>query len=387
MTARFSRYATTCAAILLVSLVWTGCASPEPPAGDAAPPAVPERPATLVETVTLQSAPFIEVLTLTGETAPIRSAVLSSQAPGRIVALDLVEGELVRAGASVLRVDTSTLASQRAQLETQLAAIERDITRGEALIDRGIGTRFDLEQRRTEQQLVRDQLASLDTNLAQGRMVAPITGIVTQKLAEVDEFANPGVPLARIVDVSTLVVRVGLPERELAAVREGMDVEVLITSTGQRVSGRLHRIGVEGDVASRTFPIEVHIDNASGELRAGMRCAVSFAKRSFPDAIVVPRDAVLQGLEGPEVLVDGGGVAEKRAVVVGPGRGALTVITEGLAVGDKLIVRGHRILVPSEVIRSVDLGPCCAAQLAAVLGAPAAPDAAAAAGAPEGSGR
>lgn len=368
--------------VLSAALFVLACGNSEPdaPEGAGAAPAAPapHEPA-LVEVVTLETADFEERITLTGETAPIRTAVIASQIPGRIVALDVTEGEAVRAGAGVLRVDTAPSVAQRAQLTTQIAALERDIARAQLLVERGIGTLTEAERLATQRDLARDQLAALDVSISQGRMSAPISGIVTQKLAEVGEYANPGAPLARIVDVSTLVVWVGLPERELASVREGMPVDVSVTATGAHVVGTLHRIGVEGDVASRTFPLEIHIDNSDGALRAGMRCSVELDKRRFPSAVIIPRDAILQGIEGPEVLVHAAGVAERRQITVGPGRGSLTVVLDGLSAGDSLIVRGHRLLVPGEAIRVAELGNCCARQLGGYLD-PAAGDAAASVG-------
>lgn len=358
--------------VAMTVVVFAACSSPEeaPPEEAAAPEEVA---AALVETVTLERAPFREELQLTGETEPIRSAVLSSQIPGRIVALDVEEGERVEEGARVLRVDTATAVAQRAQLETQAAAIERDITRAEQLYERGIGTVHDIEQMQTNRDLVADQIDALDVSIYQGRMRSPIGGIVVEKLAEVGEYANPGVPLARIVDTSTIVVKVGLPEREIAHVHEGMEVAVTILATGEEYTGTLARIGVEAHPASRTFPLEIHIDNGSGTLRSGMRAQARLVKRDLSDALVIPRDAILQGIDGPEVLVDDGGVAGLRSVVLGPGRGGFVVIESGLDTGDVLVVRGHRLLVQGEAIRTVDLGTCCGAQLDRFLnGGPAA---------------
>lgn len=346
------------------------CARPDDaPAGSAAEP--PAAVGMLVETVTVERAGFREELVLTAETEPVRSAVLSSQIPGRIVTLDVEEGQPVREGASVLRVDTAATDAQRAQLQTQLSSLEREIVRATTLHERGLGTVHDIESFQTQRALVLDQLGALDANIQQGRMRAPIGGIVVDKLAEVGEYANPGVPLARIVDISSIVVRAGLPEREITFVREGMEVPVHILATGEHYVGTLHRIGVEANTLSRTFPLEIRIDNASGRLRAGMRAEVRVSKRELPDAIVIPRDAILQGLDGPEVLVAEGSQVGVRSVRVGPGRGGFVVIESGLLAGDQLIVRGHRLLVPGESIRTVDLGACCSEQLRRYLeGAP-----------------
>ncbi len=323
---------------------------------------------TLVETVTLESTDFVETIRLSGETAPVRHAWVAPELAGRIVRLELDEGDTVAAGQTVLRVDTALAAAERAQLDTRVEALGRDIDRAERLIERGLGTVAELEQLQTERRIVLQSIDQLDVNLRHARTAAPIDGVVVEKLAEVGEFASPGVPVARIVDLSTAVVRVGLPEREIAFVEEGMAVSVRIEATGEERSGVLAEIGIEAQPASRTFPLEIHLDNADGALRAGMRASASIPKRDLRGVIVIPRDAVLQGIDGQEVFVESAGVAELRRVEVGPGRGRFSVVSSGLAAGDELVVRGHRLLVQGEDVRTAPLGGCCATQLRASLG-------------------
>ncbi len=358
--------------LLSVSLCAAACSPPEPETAEAEP-AAEARLATLVETVALETTSFNERIELTGETLPIRTAVISSQIAGRITRFDVTEGAYVEEGARVLRVDTGTASSQRAQLDTQRDALDRDIRRAESLLGRGIGTRTDFEALEVQRELLTEQMNSIDISIRQGRGETPISGTVVETMAEVGEFTSPGQPLARIVDVSSIEVRVGLPEREIRFVREGMTVPVRILATQTEHMGVLHRIGVQADAASRTFPLVIRIDNNEGTLRAGMRAQVTLTKRDLDDAVVIPRDAVLQGLEGPEVLIDVNGVVEARTVVLGPGRGGFTVVESGVGPGDRLIVRGHRLLVPGEPIRTVDQGICCASQFDRYLnGTPAA---------------
>jgi RND family efflux transporter MFP subunit len=187
-------------------------------------------------------------------------------------------------------------------------------------------------------------------------------------MAEEGEYASPGQPLARIIDISSLIVRVGLPEREITYVAEGMPITVRIEATGEVLQGRLTRIAAEANRSSRTFPLEITIDNASRRLRAGMRASVIISKREIAAALVVPRDAILQGISSPEAYVYDGSGVEVRELSLGPGRGGFVVVESGLTAGDAMVVRGHRGLVPGESVRANPLGECCAEQFAAFLG-------------------
>jgi RND family efflux transporter MFP subunit len=198
---------------------------------------------------------------------------------------------------------------------------------------------------------------------------------------EKGEFVGPGAPVVQIMDYDTIVLRVTVPESGLPYVKLGTEVEVVFPATGQKTTGVIKRLGVAVVQPTQTFPIEVHIPNEDHKLLPGMRAVASVVKARSEGAIVVPRDAVLEGLLRREAMVvkgmhNGMGNAELRLVDFGAAQGNEVVITSGLSAGDKLIVRGHRSLVDGSPVRIVrEIEPEHSESAAAP--APAAPDAAA----------
>jgi membrane fusion protein, multidrug efflux system len=323
---------------------------------------------TLIETVQLGTTTFSESIELVGETEPLREANLSAEMPGRIIRLDVAEGQEVTAGQTVLRLDTSTQSASIGQIEAQLRQVEADIERNERLLERGIGTAATVEQLQTQRDVLNENIVQIRTGVRLGTTSSPITGLVVDTMAEEGEYASPGQPLARIIDISSLIVRVGLPEREITYVSEGMPITVRIEATGEVLEGRLTRIAAEANRNSRTFPLEITIDNNNRRLRAGMRASVLIPKRQIASAVVVPRDAILQGINAPEAYVYDGSGVEVRELALGPGRGGFVVVESGLNAGEAMVVRGHRGLVPGESVRANALGDCCAEQFAEFLG-------------------
>ncbi len=323
---------------------------------------------TLIEFAMLNTSVFEESIELVGVTMPVREANIAAEVPGRIIRFDVEQGQLIEAGDSVLRLDMSTSAASIGQLDAQIAQIDQDIERNRALVERGIGTSATVEQLEAQRRVIEESIRQIRTSIRQGSSTAPISGIVTQTMAEPGEYASPGQPLARIVDISTIRVFVGLPEREISYVQVGMQVAVKIEATGEQLMGTLHQIAVEANPANRTFPLEIRLDNADGRLRAGMRASVVIPKDRIESAIVIARDTILQGIEGPEALVlNSDGSVEVRQLTIGAGRGSFVVVTDGLSVGNQLIVRGHRGLVPGEPVQPIDVGPCCAEQFSRFL--------------------
>ena len=137
-----------------------------------------------------------------------------------------------------------------------------------------------------------------------------------------------------------------------------------IEATGETFVGTLERIGLEANTLNRTFPLEIHLDNADSRLRSGMRATALLPRLTFERAIVLPRDAILQSLRGAEVFVNEDDVTRSRAIELGPSKGLFVVISSGLAEGEEVIVRGHRTLVQGEPIEVTRSTPCCSDRLA-----------------------
>ena len=325
--------------------------------------------ASSVEVVTLTSTSFDDVIELVGTTEPIRAANIASEVGGRITMFDIVEGQVVEAGQLILRVDASQQGAQAAQLRAQIDQLDSDIDRTERLLERGMASQQQLDQLRSQREATYQNMRSVRIGVGNARTNAPFTGVVASKHAEAGEFASPGATLARIVDISTVKVIVHLPEREVGSVRTGMLARVEIPATGQITEGEIVRIGSEADTRSRTFPVEIRIPNEDGSLRAGMRTRVHILKERLDDVVVVPRDAVVQGITGPEAVV----VRDDHAHIVelepGPARGRFMVVRSGLSAGDQLVVRGQRNLVENEPVVVVDGGSCCASQMNATVAA------------------
>lgn len=348
----------------LLCVAFVACAPPsDDSVGDGSgEPAEDERP--IVEAVTLDTTSFDEFIELVGETSAIRAASVTPATPGRILSLDLTEGEPVEEGTTVLRVDASVDAAQVDQLRAQLRAIETDIERAERLVSRGIGTRAELETLEAQRDVLEQSVRQVRTGIGLSTTRAPISGIVVDTYAEPGEYASPGQPVARILDLDTIVVEVGLPERDIVHVHEGMDVDVHVLATDQWRRGTLERIGEEANRSNRRFPLEVHVDNTDSDLRAGMRARVVIPRASYDGVVVVPRDAVLQGLDGEEVFVvatddEAGTVAERRRLHTRADRAGYVLVHDGVSAGEQLIVRGHRGVVNAEPIRVIDSGACC----------------------------
>ncbi|MDP6730150.1 MAG: efflux RND transporter periplasmic adaptor subunit, partial [SAR324 cluster bacterium] len=115
--------------------------------------------------------------------------------------------------------------------------------------------------------------------------------------------------------------------------------------------GTVKTIGLEADSRSRTFPVEIMVDNQKRELRPGMLARVTFSKKISDEQIVVPRHTILERDNGRVVFLVDQDKAVKRMISTGQSLQDRVQVMEGLNVGDLLVVEGHTKLTDGEPIR------------------------------------
>lgn len=351
----------------------TACGPSEPAVDEnaaAADAAADASAMAVVETVTLTTTSFTEYIDLTGITEPIRSAAISAEIGGRIVEYNLAAGKHVKKGDTLLRVDASQAGAQAAQLRTQIDQLETEIARSERLLERGLSSQQQLDQLRAERDATNQSLRSVRIGVGNAKTRAPFDATVLDETSELGEFAASGTTLARIGDLTTIKVMVGLPEREIGFVEEGARARVEIPSLGQTFLGTVVRVGLETDRRNRSFPVEVHIDNADGRIRSGMRAQVMVRKAEVENAIAVPRDVLRQGLNTFEAVIIRDGKVVVRDVEVGAAASRYIVVREGLQAGDELVIRGQRDLVAGERVVASSQGACCDEQISEAMALP-----------------
>lgn len=311
-----------------------------------------------VSTIVLESANFTDSFEVVGQTEPMEIMRAASETPGLIVSAPFAEGDTVKRGQVLYRIDTKMDNAQIAVLNNQILTARREAERLEILKKDGLATAQQVDQARSTLDAAQLNLRQIEVGKAKGTVTSPVSGYVTQKNADQGEYASPGTPLATIVVYDTIVVHALVPESQIRHVKKGQEFEIEIPALGRSFKGTVHRVGILAKSPSLTYPVEVRIANPDLAILPGMRTVMKIAREEFKDVIIVPREAILEGYNSREAMVatsgsDGKTKAELRKVELGPGTGASVVITDGLKVGDRLITQGHRGLVAGSAVEVI----------------------------------
>lgn len=315
-----------------------------------------------VETITVDPAEFVDVVTVTGTVSADRDVTVAAEESGVVRTVHVDKGARVRAGQPLVTLDDAILRAQYEQAKAEAELAAETWQRQQRLWERdSIGTEIAYLRAKYGAETAAASARALGSRLERTVVRAPIDGSVEDRVVEVGSTVMPGSPVARIVDANPVKVTAGIPERYAGEFRTGGATRLEFDHMpGRVVDGRLRFVGTAVDEQSRTFPIEVALPNGDGMLKPGMVAKVQAPRRTLSSALVVPRDAVLRSATGYLVYVvtgaSGREIAEARAVTMGPGAGGRVVIDSGLEPGDRVVVVGQQLLADGDAVRATHRG-------------------------------
>ncbi|HSM35840.1 MAG TPA: efflux RND transporter periplasmic adaptor subunit [Longimicrobiales bacterium] len=312
-----------------------------------------------VEVEMVRQAPFTEYVTVTGSVQANRDVVVAAEESGVIRRLYVDRGAVVGAGQAIAKIDDGVLSAQVDQARAAAELAQTTYERRKALWENEkIGSEIAYLEARSNAAQAAANLATLEQRLARTVVRAPFAGFLEDRRVELGSAVVPGTPVARIVDTSPVKVLGAVPERFAADVNRGREVSITFDALDAVVDGTVSFVGAAVDDRSRTFPIEVRVENRDGRFKPEMSADIRLPLRVVENAIVVPQDALIRDEDGFVVYVavpDGDAwVAEVREVETGAADGGRIVIESGVEAGDRVIVLGHRRVSDGDRVNVID---------------------------------
>jgi membrane fusion protein (multidrug efflux system) len=332
-------------------------ATPPPPA----PIVIASENVVIAENGTVIVGPMIS-----GELRPQREATVRAELGGQMLQLTVEEGQSVRRGQLLGRIETRTLesAKQSAQsavrsAENALAVATREAERADTLVKAGALAARELDQARnvvaaTEAQVAdaKSRLASAERELADAIISAPIAGIVSRKSVNTGDVVAIGTELFTIIDPSSMRLEASVPSDDLRELKRGSMVGFRVRGYDQVLEGEIERIAPEADATTRQVPIFVAVPNTGGRLVSGLFAEGRVVSDSAA-GVVVPANAVNQTGPTPWVLRVTDGRTEKVDVTLGLSdpRTEKVQIASGVAQGDVLLRGASQGIAPGTAVQ------------------------------------
>lgn len=294
----------------------------------------------LVEVVNVRSELLRHETVRTGTLTARRKVRVFNQEEGRIDSLPVFEGEAVRAGQVLVRMDRRLLEAELEKAVAARAQAAADLKRIRTLSKKKITTQERLDHAETAFKVAQAEESLYRTRLEYGEIKAPFDGVVTERLVEPGDVAPRHTHLLTVIDPNTLYTKVAVSELMLPGLREGDAVDVRIDALGDGIwSGRIGRIHPTVDPRTRQGVVEVELSPVPPGARAGQLCRATL-RTAERRRKVLPFAALRHDGQGEYVFVVVDGKAEVRRVRSGLRLGDQVEALEGVQDGDKVVVRG-----------------------------------------------
>lgn len=272
---------------------------------------------------------------------------------GVALAVLVEEGQHVRAGQPLVRLDPDRARLAVAQSEAQMRKLENSYQRAQKLVHQQLVSAADVDQLRFDLENARAQYRMATLELSYTTVVAPIAGVVASRDIKPGNFVQINSPIIRIVDAGKLEATLNVPEREIAKLKPGQAVELVADALpGRKFAGVVDRVSPVVDTGTGTFRV-VTAFSGEGDLQPGMfgRLGINYDQRA--DALVVPRTALLEDGGEPAVYVVRDGKALRAQLKLGYDEAGWVEVREGLKAGDEVVVAGKAALREGSAVQVI----------------------------------
>ncbi|MDH5410944.1 MAG: efflux RND transporter periplasmic adaptor subunit [Alphaproteobacteria bacterium] len=215
----------------------------------------------------------INSLILTGQTEPSRHATVSAETAARVIAVEAEEGSVVKKGDIIVRLATDDREALLAEARALLKHRQIEYSAANKLSSKGYQTQTKLAETSANLESAEAHLRRIEIDMERTVIRAPFDGVIQTRMVEVGDYLKVGSPVALVIDLDPLIAVAQVSEREIAGVVNGVDAKVRLV-TGDIIDGRVRYVSSVGSEGTRTFRVELEIDNAENRLAAGLTAEI-----------------------------------------------------------------------------------------------------------------
>lgn len=336
------------------------------------------------DVTTVQPRELRQLLPLSGSLRAVNQAAVKARVGGEVREVLVREGEAVKAGQVLVRMDVSdyqarveqakgALSAARGQLDIAVKARDNN----KALLEKGFISKNAFDTATSQYDIARANVESakgaLDVAqkaLADTTIRAPISGLVSSRMVQPGEKVSPDNRLLDVVDLSRMELEAAVPAADIMNVSLNQEVQVRIEGLGAPLTGKVVRINPATQTGSRSILAYIQIDNPQGTLRVGMfgEAQLTLAKRT--DVLSVPQSAIRNNGSNFVYVIENGVVTQK-PVELGlrgdDGEGGAVEVVSGLKNGDLVVKNNLGNLKTGTAARVLQAGTATAAAGAGVV--------------------
>ena len=258
------------------------------------------------------------------------------------------EGQAVSAGQLIAEMDDTQARNMLSGAEAQMIQANDALERYKMLHDNGSLPEVKWVEVQSKVAQAQSQLEVAKKNLADCRLTAPVSSIIGKKLIGAGETALPSQAVVSILDISTIKVKVAVPEAEVGGINATTPTSILVEAINGSYQGGKIEKGVQADALTHTYDIRINVANGDRKLLPGMVANVRFVSEGSQaiGSKMIPVTAVQKKSDGSLFVwtVGKDSTAHRTTVTIGQTQGNYVSVIDGLGIGDRIATEGYQKL-------------------------------------------
>lgn len=308
-------------------------------------------PPPRIEGYIVRPQPLSEQIQVNGRLLPAERVDLVPEVAGKIISLNLPEGQRVQKGALLVKLYDADLKAQLQKQQVQLKTAESTESRLKQLLGVKGVSQEEYDQAAAQVEMLKAEIANTEALINKTEIRAPFDGTVGLRSVSPGAYVSPGMVLATIRDDQQLKIDFSVPEALASYVSKGMNVSFTFKDDTTNYSATV--IATEQGIDENALSQQVRalVSGRSARLVPGASVTVNVGLSAGTEALMVPTQSVIPQARYKTVLVARGGKAESVKITTGIRTAASLQVTSGLQAGDTVITTGIQFIRPGAVLK------------------------------------
>ncbi len=295
-----------------------------------------------------------EKITANGTVLANESVELRSEIAGKVIAISFEEGGRVQEGDVLLTTNDSELQAQLRQTLYRIDLAKTRVDRQRQLLDQGSTAQDAFDSAANEARVLEAEADLIRAQLEKTRILAPFSGMIGLRMVSEGSYITPSTAIATLQDIDSLKIDFSVSERHMERLHPGTPITFTAGGGNERYTGKIYAIEPAVDLNTRTILLRARTANTSGRLLPGAYANVEVTLDEIKDAILVPTNAIIPGLNQRSLFVVKDGKAVLRAVETGIRLDREIQIVSGLEPDAMVITSGLLMLRDGAPVELLD---------------------------------
>ncbi len=316
----------------------------------------------LVTVLKVKDTLFKHHVELQGSVATQKNIILYPEFSGLLTRVFVKEGQHVKKGQLLAKIDDGGLSQQLAQLQIQENLAKTTFERQQRLWNQKIGSEIQYLQAKSQFEALQKSVQQMQSQLAKATLRAPFSGIIDEIITEQGTVVGAGQsPILRLVNLSNMYIEAEVPETYLNSITRGKEVIAYFDVLDKTITAKVNQTGSYIHPENRTFKITVTLPNKEKNIKPNLTTRLKINDYTNPNAVLIKQSLISENAEGKQYVFivtqnnQGKHIAKKVFITTGKVQGDFVEILEGLQANNLIIEEGARSVKDNQTVEILSL--------------------------------